>query len=57
LIRKIEQYNLEAGFYNIYWDGLDQDRDEIANGVYLYKIVAKSGNRQVEELEKLVIMR
>ncbi len=57
LIRKIERHHLEAGFYHIYWDGRDEDRDEIANGVYLYKIIAKSGSKQVEALEKLVIMR
>lgn len=57
LIRKIERHHLEAGFYHIYWNGRDEDRDEIANGVYLYKIIATSGGKQVEALEKLVIMR
>ena len=57
LIRTLEQYHLEAGFHRIFWNGLDQDRNEIANGVYLYKIIAKSGEKQVERIEKLAVMR
>lgn len=57
LLRTLEHHHLEAGFHHIYWNGLDQDRDELANGVYLYKVTARSGNSQVERIEKLVIMR
>lgn len=57
LLRTLENHHLEAGFHHLYWNGLDQDRDELANGVYLYKVTARSGNSQVERIEKLVIMR
>ncbi|MDZ7265044.1 MAG: C25 family cysteine peptidase, partial [candidate division KSB1 bacterium] len=57
LLRGLDYYHLEAGFHRLYWNGLDQDRDEMANGVYLYKVTARSGNKQIERIEKLVIMR
>jgi len=57
LIRTLEYHHLEAGFHHIYWNGLDQDRDVLANGVYLYKIVARNGDKQIEHIDKMVVMR
>ena len=39
------------------WDGRDWDGDLIANGVYLYKIVADDGTHKVEKIEKLAVVR
>ena len=45
----------------IYWDGKDRDGDEIANGVYLYKIIARMQGvdkvLKAEKVGKLVITR
>lgn len=57
LIRTMEEFHLEPGFCQIHWDGRDQDGDEIANGVYLYKVIARSSSEQVETLGKLVMMK
>ncbi len=57
LISTLDYHHLEAGFHHLYWNGLDQDQDELANGVYLYKVVARSGEKQVEHIDKLVIMK
>ncbi len=35
--------DLKIGFNKIHWDGRDQDGDEIANGVYFYKVIMKNG--------------
>ena len=60
LIRKIQDYSaVSVGFQSIRWDGTDEVRDRIANGVYIYRLRAKSsqtGNWQ-EVLEKLAIAR
>jgi len=45
------------GFNKIPWDGRDKDGDSIGNGVYLYKIIVRQDNKQVEGLSKLVKMR
>ncbi|HVO75527.1 MAG TPA: hypothetical protein VMT35_15970, partial [Ignavibacteriaceae bacterium] len=45
--------DLKPGFNRIYWDGRDQDGDEIANGLYLYRIVAKIGGIVKTSTEKL----
>jgi len=57
LIHKIERQSCDAGFQQIYWNGFDLDGDALANGVYLYKIIARAGNEQVEKIEKVVVMR
>ncbi len=59
-IRMIHGIDAAAGANQVYWDGLDQEGDEIANGVYLYRIHATSeeyrGDR-VEAIGRAVVMR
>ena len=58
LINKIERHGLTGNFIAIEWDGRDMDGDEIANGVYIYKVVVKSADgKRAESLGKLVVMR
>ncbi|MBD3368345.1 MAG: type IX secretion system sortase PorU [Candidatus Eisenbacteria bacterium] len=59
-IRMIHGIDATAGANQVYWDGRDQEGDEIANGVYLYRIHATSdeyrGDR-VEAVGRAVVMR
>ena len=48
---------LHLGFNHIEWDGRDEDRDRIANGVYLYRVMIENADGRVEVLEKLVVMQ
>jgi hypothetical protein len=57
LIKKLEARNLAPGYNEVYWDGRDRDGDEIANGVYFYKVVARSGTGKYEIKEKLIKMK
>jgi len=57
LLQTLESTFPRTGFNQVHWDGRDADGDELANGVYLYKIVARHNGRSVEQLEKLVIVR
>lgn len=43
LIREfsVPSNEMQIGFNRHYWDGRDQDGDEIANGLYFYKVIAK----------------
>jgi hypothetical protein len=55
--RKIREINvpsstLNMGFNRIFWDGRDEDGDEIANGVYLYKVISKFKDKTVTTIEK-----
>lgn len=54
-----ELYGVSQRGFNaeIEWDGRDRDGDEIANGVYLYKIILNDGREKKEILEKLVILK
>ncbi|GMR25012.1 MAG: hypothetical protein BMS9Abin39_0287 [Ignavibacteria bacterium] len=45
--------DLSIGFNKIYWNGRDQDGDEIANGVYLYKVIAKFPDKTKSVTQKL----
>ncbi len=63
LIRTLDAAEAVAGFNMMKWDGLDGDGDRLANGVYLYKVIARrqategNGQTQAEELGKLVVQR
>lgn len=48
---------LQIGFNRIPWDGTDQDGDEIANGVYFYKIISKHGDKTMVTTQKLAKLK
>ncbi|MFQ5583748.1 MAG: type IX secretion system sortase PorU, partial [Calditrichia bacterium] len=56
LIQELEGF-ARPGFNKIEWDGRDRDGDRLANGVYIYKIVIDDGERKVEKIEKLAVLR
>ena len=49
--------DLRIGFNRIPWDGRDRDGDEVANGVYFYKIVMSVGGKTQEVIQKLAKVR
>ncbi len=59
LIREfsIPPSELRLGFNRINWDGRDQDGDDIANGIYFYKIVYKNGDVVKAVTQKLARVR
>lgn len=48
---------LRAGFNKIYWDGRDQDGDLIANGLYLYKVIARLNGETKTVTQKLAKLK
>ncbi len=59
LVREIviASTDLRYDFNKVSWDGTDQDGDKIANGVYLYKISMKSGEKSESVTQKLAVVR
>jgi hypothetical protein len=45
------QYNEEL------WDGRDEDGNKLASGVYFYKFVVVEGDKRIEKIDKLAIIR
>jgi len=56
LIQELDGYFSTLGYNQIPWDGKDRDGDELANGVYLYKIVLSLDGDKVEIIEKMVVI-
>jgi hypothetical protein len=61
LIRRIERFWAQPGFNLTAWDGKDETGDTPSNGVYLYKVIARS-RLQGKDVEasvvgKLIVMR
>jgi Peptidase family C25/Propeptide_C25/CARDB len=54
---KISVTDLTIGFNKVYWNGKDQDGDDIANGVYLYKVIAKFPDKTKSVTQKLARVR
>ena len=62
MIRHLEGIQGEAGYNQVGWDGLDSVGDRPANGVYLYKVMARSlwddgASSKSEALGRLMIFR
>lgn len=60
LIKRIDSIAATAGANEIYWDGRDAEGEELANGVYLFRILAVSDEYQGDKAEAIgraVIMR
>ena len=49
--------DLTVGHNRIEWDGLDEDRDRIANGVYFYRLKVTAGGETTEVIEKIAVLR
>lgn len=56
LIKSIESFPV-IGFNSIEWDGRDEEGDNIANGVYLYKIIIEQAGKTETQLQKLVVLK
>lgn len=57
LIRTIEDGSALRGANETFWDGRDEIGIKCANGVYLYRVIAHTGNEKVEKIGKLAILR
>jgi len=44
---------MKIGLNSVFWDGKDADGDEVANGVYLYKLITKYKDKTKTTIEKL----
>lgn len=54
---KVSQNDLTTNFNKIFWDGKDEDGDDLANGVYLYKLTMRKDQKVQSVLQKLVVMK
>ncbi len=49
--------DLNISFNKIYWDGKDQDGDDLSNGVYFYKVITKFKDKTKTSVHKLAKVR
>ena len=49
--------DLRIGFNRVSWDGRDRDGDELANGVYFYKVAMTVNGKSEEVIQKLAIVK
>lgn len=57
-IRTIEEASMaEADYHEVEWDGTDEHGDEVANGVYFFRLQVKKGDVQKGLTEKIAKVR
>ena len=49
--------SLQVGFNRLYWDGRDEEGDEVSNGYYFYKVELKGGGKTQTAIGKVVRVR
>ena len=58
LIAELDEATGDQGHNEINWEGLNRDGEELANGVYFYKIVVNiADDKTVSEVGKLAVLR
>ena len=58
--KKIKQFknrNLSNGFQSIEWNGRNEFGKTLANGVYIYKIIAKNNDHEISHIGKCAIFK
>ena len=55
----LEDGEMPAGFYEIRWDGTNQNRQTAASGTYIYQISAQSidGQQRFTQSRRMILMR
>lgn len=55
MIKEIKKSSIElnTGYNKIFWEGKDEDNDELGNGVYFYKITAEKTGMKCSVIQKL----
>ncbi len=51
---------VQVGWNKFSWDGTDEDGDQVANGVYLYKVILQADGKDMTddfEIEKIAVIR
>ncbi|HEY9167778.1 MAG TPA: C25 family cysteine peptidase [Candidatus Kryptonia bacterium] len=46
-----------VGYHEAWWDGTDNFQNQVANGVYFYKVSVSSGGKTVQDIGKLARLR
>jgi flagellar hook assembly protein FlgD len=57
LIYEREERGLSPGYHQLAWEGRDAEGDKLANGVYVYRLLATNGANKAEYLGRLVKLR
>ena len=57
LIKTIADASANRGNNETFWDGKDETGIRCANGVYLYRVIAKTEEKTVQKVGKLAILR
>ncbi len=57
LLRTLDDARANRGTNETGWDGKDEDGIRCANGVYLYRVIAHTENKRIQQVGKLAILR
>ncbi len=57
LVYERRERGLAPGYHQLLWNGRDAEGDKLANGVYLYRMLATNGSDKAEHLGRLVKLR
>ena len=57
-VRTLVEKEKSAGFHSVLWDGRDEDGNEVANGVYYYKVrLKREGRKDIVEIGKMMKLK
>ncbi len=57
LVYEHDERGLSPGYHQLAWDGRDAEGDKLANGIYIYRMLATNGPSKSEQIGRLVKLR
>jgi len=56
-IRTLVSMEQQPGFYAVRWDGLSKTGQQVANGIYFYRLKAISSSHVVNETRRMILLK
>jgi hypothetical protein len=57
LVKEMRDVSGHQGYNEVIWEGKGENGEELANGAYIYRVVATNGEEPVSKISKLAILR
>jgi hypothetical protein len=56
-VRTLEQGDYTAGFFNVVWDGRNDNGNSVSSGIYTYRLTATAGNSTFVDTHKMIMLK
>lgn len=56
-VRTLVNDRKNAGYHQVVWDGLNEQGQQVASGIYIYRFVASNGADNFQKMRKMILLK